>query len=169
MPRQLTHEEVIINQRQFPVRVLCDNITTPANVGMIFRICEGLGVEKIHLGGETTRPPHKRLQKASRSTENYIAYESNPDLLSCINSLKEEGYTIIAVELTDNSQDVRKFSFKSEEKVALVVGAEAEGVSQEVLDLTDHCVEIPLFGKNSSLNVATALSIALYEAVRQFD
>ena len=81
--------------------------------------------------------------------------------------LKSEGYAILLVEQTDNSVMLQDFDFSQYEKVALFVGNEVFGISDELLPLCDAAVEIPQFGTKHSLNVAVATGITLWEAVKQ--
>ncbi|NJN45322.1 MAG: RNA methyltransferase [Candidatus Competibacteraceae bacterium] len=82
--------------------------------------------------------------------------------------LKQTGYTIISLEITSNSIDIEKFSLSKDEKMCLILGSENQGVCERLLDASDAVIHIPMLGVNSSMNVATACSIAAYEITRKF-
>jgi len=164
---QLEHNEIQNTQRQFPIAVICDNITSAENVGMVFRISEAMGVEHIYLCGETLGPDHKKVQKTSRSTEKYVKYSSYASTLETVTKLKELGYTIAALELTNNSLVLHKAPLSQYNKIALIIGNEQHGVDAQVLEAVDLSLAIEMYGKNTSINVVNSLSIALYELTRQ--
>ena len=166
MTKQLTHKDTPLYKHDAHISVVCDNITSPTNVGMIFRICEAMGVKALYLCGEQMETS-KRQERAARSTASSVPFCHRASAQECILQLKSEGYTIIALELTDCSKDLRKYIFDSHKKYALIAGAENGGISAETLQLADDAVAIPLFGQNSSMNVVTALSICLFECIRQ--
>ncbi len=166
---QLIHDEFKSLSKTFPIAVVCDSITTPENLGMILRVSEAFGVSRVVLNGDCQNANHKKVKRTSRSAENnlqVIQISSNTDIC---NSLKQEGFTLIGLEITNNSSPVREFNFGQFEKIALVVGSERYGISPEVLTKLNFCVEIPMYGTNSSLNVVNALSIGVYEVSCQLN
>jgi tRNA G18 (ribose-2'-O)-methylase SpoU len=165
--RQLEHEEIEQQEHKFPLRLICDGLSNAVNTGMLFRLADGFGVEKIYLCAGTPAPPNRKLRKASRSTVQRVEYEVRESTAAVLDELIKEGYTPLALEVTTNSQDIRRFPFKNCEKIALVIGAEKAGVSEAALEKVKNCLAIPLFGQVSSLNVATAAAIALYEISKQ--
>ena len=165
--RQLEHHEIKNQEQKFPLVVVCNDITSAENVGMIFRISEAMGVEAIYLCGDTPGPEHKKVKKTSRSTEKYIDHRSVEDITKLMQELKTKGYTNVALEVTNNSTPLNKTDFTQWEKIALIIGNEQHGVDDEVLKAVDASVEIPMYGKNTSINVVNSLSIGLYEVTRQ--
>lgn len=164
--RQLEHEEVKNDERKFPLAIVLENIRMPGNVGMIFRLAEAFGVSQIFLCQETATPPNRRISRAARSTIARMEYEVSESTQLTLKKLKEEGHTLIGLEVTDNSLPLHQYDFKKVEKVALVIGAEKGGITENILNELDACVAIQMYGKISSLNVATATSIALYEITK---
>lgn len=165
--RQLEHEEVKNEERKFPVAIVLEDVRMPGNVGMIFRLAEGFGVNQIFLCQATAVPPNRRISRAARSTIARMEYETSESTPVILEKLKKDGFSLIGLEVTDESEDLRKFDFKNLEKIALVIGAEKGGISEATLEKLDACVAIQMYGKISSLNVATATSIALYEIASQ--
>lgn len=154
--------------------LIAHNLRSAHNVGSLLRTAEGLGVTKVYLTGYTPYPfstPDKRLPHIAKKVNNQIAktalgaelslkwkhYDSAQTL---INKLKRQHYVICALEQTPNS--ILLPAFESTDKLALIVGREIEGIEPEILKLTDIQLEIPMFGKKESFNVAQATAMALY-------
>lgn len=164
--KQLDHNEVRHNKYSLPIYVICDNIRSPENAGMIFRISEAFGVQKIHFSNTSPKTDNTRLKRAARSTHDSIDYEYSDDLKAVLVQLKKDEFELIGIEITNTSKAINEISFSSYKKIALIVGAEKSGISDEILNLLDSCVHISMFGKNSSMNVVNALAISLYEIRR---
>ena len=166
--KQLKHIQTINQKHLFPLVVICENLHSPQNVGMIFRISEIMGVQHLYLTGTTPAPPNAKLAKTARSAQKKIPFTQLSEASTTLIALKKEGYSVIGLEITNQSKDIHTFDFKSIEKIALVVGAENGGISATILKQLDQAICIPMFGQLSSLNVATALSIGLYEITKQW-
>ena len=149
------------------VCILAHDITVPMNVGSLFRISDALGVEKIYLSGETPTPPNNKIRKTSRSTEKYVPYETVENPTELVKQLKQQNYRIIALEITSDSVPLQELKIENNQKVCLILGSENTGVSKELLDLADITTHIPMLGHNSSMNVATACGIAVYNISSQ--
>ncbi len=89
--------------------------------------------------------------------------------LNVIERLKSEGYTIISLEITSSSTDISDLVIAAGEKICLIVGSENQGVSHDLLDRSDKTVHIPMLGRNSSMNLATACAIATFEIIKRVD
>ena len=175
--RKLLHDEITQNRstietlesvKKLPVYVILNNIRSSYNVGSIFRTSDGAMIEKLYLCGYTPHPPKKEVLKTALGSQNSVAWEYVKDPVELVLKLKEEGIKIGALELTENS--IPHYSFqKNNFPVALLVGNEIKGVSQDLLDLCDFSLEIPKYGIKQSLNVAVAYGIAVFELRRIFD
>ncbi len=155
-------------KKKYPVCFLAHDVDVPMNIGSLFRIADALGVEKIYLSGTSLVPPNAKIRKTSRATEKYVpfSYDKNPP--DIIKKLKSEGYIIISLEITSSSIDISELSLNGTEKICIILGSEKSGVSQELLSESDFTIHIPMMGENSSMNVATACSIAAYEITRSY-
>ncbi|MBU2260045.1 RNA methyltransferase [Patescibacteria group bacterium] len=140
--------------------LLAHNIRSLWNVGSLFRTCDAFGVKKLCLTGYTATPPRREISKTALGSEEYVAWEYHRDSLNVINELRNGGYTIVALEQTDDAQTLSQFD--AHEKMCLVVGHEVTGVPKEILELCDAKVQIPMKGKKESLNVAVAAGVAMY-------
>jgi tRNA G18 (ribose-2'-O)-methylase SpoU len=147
------------------VLVLPD-IRSGYNVGSLFRTSDGLGVSKIVLAGFTPYPPHPQISKTALDAEFATPWQYYLKPLTALQSLKNEGYLLIALEKTKDAVELGKFEASSN-KLALICGNEIAGVSAEILALADHTLAIEMQGTKDSYNVAVAASIALY-ALRGF-
>ncbi|MFY7672537.1 TrmH family RNA methyltransferase [Tenacibaculum sp. MEBiC06402] len=163
--KQLTHYEIENNETKFPITIVCDAIRTPENIGMCFRIAESFGVQKIYLHESSPSMDNRIVKKTARNTLNQIESEQYNDFNNLMSTLKEEGNTIIGIEITDKSITIQDFDFKNHEKLVLLLGSERNGI--ENIDLVDATVSIPMYGRNSSMNVIHSLAITLYETTNQ--
>ena len=163
--KQLDHYEISNHQQEFPIAIICDPLRTPENVGMCFRVAENFGVHKICFHESSPKITNKIVKRTARSTINRIRHDSYKDLNTMIRKLKSEDHRIIGIEITDKSIDVQDFNFKNHQKIALLLGNERNGI--ENMGLLDDCVSIPMYGRNTSMNVIHSLSIVLYEATNQ--
>ncbi len=169
MPVQLTHNQISNPQKTFPLVVICEDMTDPRNVGMAFRVCEAMGVAKLYLVGKTPTPPHKKISRTARSTEQWLAFEYWEDPAELLAKLKADGYGLCGLEITDESTSIKSYPFSQLSPIALIVGAEQNGITAATLEKLDQTVHIDMYGRNTSMNVITALSICLYEIGRQLE
>ena len=166
---QLNHNHHHAKHKKYPVCFLAHDFDVPMNIGSLFRIADALGIEKIYLSGTSLTPPNAKLRKTSRATEKHVPFSYEKTPLDIIQKLKSEGYTIICLEITSSSIDISEVSFSNTEKFCLILGSEKSGVCQELLNESDFTFDIPMMGQNSSMNVATACSIAAYEITRGYN
>jgi len=146
--------------------LVCDNITNAPNLGSLFRISDAFGIEKIIFCGDDISLGRK-MKKTSRATENSVSHEVSENTLNIVQSLKNENYQIFSLEITDSSKPIHAFQFSIKKPMALVIGDENFGVSEDILKLSDTVIHINMFGQNSSMNVVQATNIALYEITKQ--
>ena len=163
--KQLTHYDIKNQQKQFPITIVCDAIRTPENIGMCFRISESFGVEKIYFHKNSPSLENRKVVKTARNTIAQITHDFYSNFEQLIKQLKAEGNTIIGIEITDKSIDIQDFNFKNHEKIVLLLGSERDGI--ENIELLDNTIAIPMYGRNSSMNVIHSLAITLYEATNQ--
>ncbi|MCH2046723.1 MAG: hypothetical protein MK212_21595 [Saprospiraceae bacterium] len=165
---QLDHSSHKATSKKYPLCFLANDIDVPMNIGSFFRIADALGVEKIYLTGSSIVPPNSKIKKTSRSTEKHIPYSYESNALDVVKQLKNSGYTIVSLEITSKSIDIAKFTIRESDKICLILGSENQGICKDLLEVSDMTIHIPMLGINSSMNVATACSIATYEITRKF-
>lgn len=151
--------------------VVLHNIRSSHNVGSIFRTSDAVGVEKIYLCGITPTPldafkrKNTHLAKVSLGAEESVQWERYDSCEDLLIKLKKEGNIIIGVEQANNSVSYKDKSLLSidDKRKVVVMGSEIEGISQDILDICDYIVEIPMKGKKESLNVAVAYGVIAFE------
>lgn len=163
---QLNHYNSTFKKQKFHITLICDNVTNTPNIGSLFRISDALGVEELIFCGENLQLG-KRMKKTSRSTEKYVSHKVESDILQVVTSLKAKRYFIIALEITDSSISLDDFLLNTNQPIALIIGNENVGVSEDILKLAGEIVHIKMFGENTSMNVVQATSIILYELTKQ--
>ncbi len=151
------------------------NVRSSHNVGSLLRTADGLGVSTVYLTGysphpavaDDTRLPHlvtkttKAIHKTALGAETSQTWRYEADIYATLAELKHEGYTVFAVEQSNDSQDINTIA--PPDKCALLVGREVEGIESDVLKQCDVIAEIPMFGSKESYNVAQAAAMALYQ------
>lgn len=151
------------------IYIVLDNVKYAQNLGPIFRLADGFGIKKIFL----CKSSHEKLNfcqerilfKASRGTTQVIDWEFRNSCIEVLDELKAQNINIVGVETGEASELIHKTKITT--PVALVFGSENEGISEEVIKLSDKLVKIPMEGVGKSLNVSTSVSIAVYEVFRQ--
>ena len=151
---------------KFPVSVVLDNVRSMHNVGAVFRTSDAFLLEKIYLCGITAVPPHPELHKTALGAEETVDWTYFKETIDAVRKLKEEGYTVLAIEQCEGSTILDRLTLDSSKKYAVVLGNEVKGVQQDVVDICDGCIEIPQFGTKHSLNVSVAAGIVLWEFVK---
>ena len=164
---QLQHHNTSFKKQEHSIILICDSVNSPANMGGLLRLADSFGVQKVIFGGISVDLKSPRLKRTARSTQNWIPVEDNVNLETYIPELKKEGYTIVALEITNNSKAINEQTFLKDSKIALVIGDESAGVSQTVLEQSHIQNHITMFGENSSMNVTQATAVALYEITKQ--
>jgi len=160
-----TLEEVKLIPR-IPLSILAENIRSVHNVGAIFRSADGFGAEKIFLTGYTAYPPREDLHKTALGAEKSVPWEYSSDPLEVAERLKTRGVTLAALEQTDDALSIYRISWQF--PLCLIVGNEVTGISDELINLADLAVEIPMQGIKQSLNVSVATGVAGYEISRNY-
>jgi tRNA G18 (ribose-2'-O)-methylase SpoU len=149
------------------IRLIILDVRSAHNVGSLFRTAEGAGVSEIYLVGYTPLPTdrfgrgRKDITKASLGAEAIIPWEHHENIVPLLKKLKKEGFEIISLEQAKEAIDYCAFTPK-QDRIALIVGNEVEGIPWAVTKKSDSVIEIPMRGKKESLNVSVSGGIALY-------
>ncbi|MGJ1266904.1 RNA methyltransferase [Sphingobacterium spiritivorum] len=157
--------ETFKKQSKIPVILVLDNVRSMHNVGSAFRTSDAFAVEKIILGGITGTPPHREIEKTALGATSSVDWEHAPDLVSKLQKLKAEGYQILAIEQAEGSVMLHQFKPSSDQKYAFVFGNEVHGVDEEIMKISDGCLEIPQFGTKHSFNISVTIGIVLWDFV----
>jgi len=145
---------------RLPILVVLDRVTQAYNIGAIFRLCDAMLAERLVIAGAEVDLRKRNLGQAACGTQFWTPWTQEKSAVDAVIRAKARGYQVAAVELASNS--VRPEAFRPKFPVCLVLGGEFDGVSQEVVDLADAVIEIPMRGMANSINVSTAAAIVLY-------
>jgi tRNA G18 (ribose-2'-O)-methylase SpoU len=150
---------------KLPLILILDNLRSAFNVGSIIRTAECLNIESIYFCGYTPQPDHPKVKNTAMGTQEKINWQYFEQTEQAVSKAKENEYQVIALETVESAVSIYEYEFPS--KTALILGNEALGISNEILNLCDNCVALPILGWKNSLNVATACAVACFEIHRQ--
>lgn len=153
---------------KIPVVILMDNIRSAHNIGSVFRTADAFLMDKIYLCGITATPPNKEIRKTALGATESVDWEYVEDIHELIPQLKENGFKILSIEQVSGSEKLTDFQVDSDQKYAIVLGNEVDGVQQSVINMSDSCLEIPQDGTKHSLNVSVCAGIVMWEFFRKF-
>ncbi|MCB9207135.1 MAG: RNA methyltransferase [Ignavibacteriales bacterium] len=162
--RRLKKIEKVAAARQFSLRVVLENIHDPHNVSAIFRSCDAVGIPQVDLLYNVEKFP-KISRVSSASSKKWVEQKKFEKVDNCITNLKQEGFKIYGSILSEDAENI--YDLDLTEKVAIVMGNEHRGISEEMIDAVDKHIYIPMRGMIQSLNVSVATAVILYEAQRQ--
>lgn len=137
--------------------VVLDHVRSLNNVGSVFRTSDAFRVESIYLCGITACPPHAEIHKTALGAEETVDWEYFEDTMEAVDKLKQQGYTVCAVEQAEGSTMLDNLLLDKNKKYAVIMGNEVKGVQQCVVDNCDMCIEIPQYGTKHSLNVSVTV------------
>lgn len=152
-----------------PIIVVLDNVRSMNNIGSVFRTADAFLVKAVYLCGITAKPPHKDIQKTALGATESVPWKYYDSTIEAINQLKNDGYRIISIEQAEEAIPLGNFVAKEGGKYAVIFGHEVRGVAQEVVDLSDYCIEIPQFGTKHSFNISVSAGIVLWELFNRLD
>jgi len=143
--------------------VVLDNIRSIHNVGSIFRTSDSFLIEKIIISGYTATPENERMKKTALGSSDSVDWEYSDDIIETIKKLKKKDVKIISIEQADESLKIEKFNPVSGTKYAFIFGNEVDGVSDDIINVSDEVIEIPQVGTKHSLNDSVAAGIVLWD------
>ena len=161
---RLTTEE-FHQVEKHPFTIVLDNVRSTLNVGSVFRTADAFRSSKVCLCGVSPTPENKEMRKTALGGSDSVKWQYYEHTNDAVSELKNNGYTIIAIEQTTNAMTLEKFPFKEFQKLAFVFGNEVKGVDDSTLALSDHVIEIPQFGTKHSLNISVSAGIILWKAI----
>ncbi len=152
---------------KIPVIVVLDNIRSLNNIGSVFRTADAFLIKEIYLCGITAQPPHKDIHKTALGATESVDWRYFSSTVEAVNRLKKEKVRIVSIEQVENAIPLHKFEVVPQTTYALIFGNEVKGVQQEIVNLSDYCIEIPQFGTKHSLNISVSTGIVLWEFVKK--
>lgn len=171
--RRLTHAE--LSEQRLPtsdaslprhnITVVLQDVRSRYNVGSIFRSADAFLISQLILTGYTPQPPSTEIQKTALGSVESVPYSHVPNIHDALDRLLADGWNLFALELATPSTPLAQLQ-PGHYPLALILGNELDGVSEDVLARCSGALHIPMHGIKHSLNVAVAAGIAMYEAVR---
>lgn len=168
---------------KIPLIVVLDDVRSAYNVGSVFRTCDAFRVEKVCLCGITATPPSTEIHKTALGGEDSVDWEYFKDTADCVRKLHAQGYFVWSIEQVEHSVKLQNLDAQScipaglsdsksdgETKfqgVAVILGNEVKGVRQDIVDMSDGCLEIPQYGTKHSLNVSITAGIVIWEFAKR--
>ena len=151
---------------RLPISILVENVRSVHNVGSIFRSADGFGADKIYLSGYTAHPPREDLHKTALGSEDAVHWEYFKNPIDAARAIKSEGISLVLIEQTKQSKSMYEIEWKF--PLCFIVGNEVSGVSEELSNMANIHVELPMRGVKQSLNVSVAAGVVGYEFARYY-
>lgn len=148
---------------KIPLVVVLDDVRSLNNIGSVFRTADAFLIDHICLCGITAVPPHPDIHKTALGAEDSVEWVHYDDVRVAIGDLRCKGYKICCIEQVRESVSLPQFIINPDDKYAVILGNEVKGVSQEVVDMSDCCIEIPQCGTKHSLNVSITAGIVMWD------
>lgn len=158
---RLSNDEFKIAPK-IPVAIILDDIRSAMNVGSVFRSADAFAIEKIYLVGITAKPPHREIQKTAIGATESVEWDYSDNRVALHQKLKEDGFHILAIEQTDASIPLTDLKINQDDKFAIVLGNEVDGVHQFWIDSADKAIELKQYGTKHSLNISVCAGIVLF-------
>lgn len=148
---------------KLPLIVVLDDVRSMYNIGSVFRTCDSFRVEALYLCGICQTPPSTEIHKTALGAEDSVSWKYFKTTLEAVAELKKEGYQILSIEQVEHSTKLQTFVPQKGQRYAVILGNEVKGVHQEVVDISDGCLEIPQLGTKHSMNVSVTTGIIIYK------
>ena len=155
----------VLRRRQPDLVVVLERIKNPHNASAILRSCDAFGVQDVYIVKEGKSLGVSKT--VSSGSYRWLTLHFFENTKECLSHLKSLGFKILTTHLATDAIDIRDADLT--QKVAIVVGSELEGVSEEALSMADANIMVPMVGFVQSFNVSVATALILYEAFRQRD
>lgn len=152
---------------KLPLTVVLDDVRSLHNVGSVLRSCDAFRVEAVYLCGITATPPNAEIHKTALGAEDSVAWKYFKTAAEAVAELHATGHKVFAVEQCEGSTKLHEAVIGRNERYAVILGNEVKGVRQDVVDMSDGCLEIPQFGTKHSLNVSVTAGMVVWEFARR--
>ena len=159
-PKLPSVEEVCRSARRI---VVLENVMNPTNIGAIFRSAAALGMDAVLLTCAGSDPLYRRASRVSMGNVFLIPWTYLPEEGDWTQLLRALGFRTVAMALRDDSVRLDDPRLAAEEKLAIVMGTEGDGLASTTIASCDYTVKIPMYHGVDSLNVAAASAVAFYE------
>ena len=147
--------------------IIVEDVLDTYNVGAIFRVADAIAAKKVYLCGRTLTPPNSKIKHASVNTWQWVPWEYCATAAEAITAVRTiaPGITVMALEQDNASVPYNEVPYRL--PLALIVGNETRGVSEQTRAAADQIVELPMYGVNASVNVIAALAAVAFHAISE--
>ncbi|MBS1496267.1 MAG: RNA methyltransferase [Bacteroidetes bacterium] len=164
-PERTTRLENVLAKRQPGLSIVLENVADPHNISAVMRTCDAVGVQDIYILNTKIARHKKWGAKSSSSAAKWLTIHQFTDAQECFDALRKNFSRIYSTHLSSDA--VGLYQTDLTQSTALVFGNEHDGVSEDIIALTDGNIIIPQVGVIKSLNISVACAVCLYEAYRQ--
>lgn len=149
--------------KKLPIIIALDNIRSLNNVGSVFRTSDAFRIEKVYLCGITPKPPHRDIQKTALGSTESVEWEYIVSVEKLIDNQLAIGNEVWSIEQVEGAILLNDFQPNTKNKLVLVFGNEVNGVSQEVVNKSTGCLEVPQFGTKHSINISVCTGVVIWD------
>ncbi len=150
---------------KIPLKIVLDNVRSMNNIGSFFRTADAFKVNEIILCGITATPPHKDIHKTALGATDSVDWKYYEKTEDAVYDLKNEGYSVASIEQVENSVSINDINITK--PIAVIFGNEVKGVDQNIINISDTCIEIPQYGTKHSLNVSVCGGVVIWEIFKK--
>ena len=156
--------------KKLPLIVVLDDVRSLYNVGSVFRSGDAFRITAVYLCGITACPPNAEIHKTALGGEDSVDWKYFERTEDAVEELHRDGYFVYSIEQVEGSTKLQNLNLNTESDngYAVIFGNEVKGVKQNVVDMSDDCLEIPQFGTKHSLNVSVTSGIVMWEFAKKF-
>ncbi len=162
-PERLARINAFLDARQPDLTVVMEKVHKPHNLSAVVRTCDAVGIHEVHAIWMDRKS--RLVRGTSMGSQDWVKVSAHDDISSCAQRLKQQGFQLLATNLSERAVDFRDIDYT--QPTAIILGQERQGISDEALALADQHIVVPMVGMVQSLNVSVANAIILYEAQRQ--
>jgi tRNA G18 (ribose-2'-O)-methylase SpoU len=162
---RISEEEASQSTNRLPIIAILEDIRSLYNVGSIFRTSDGAHISAVWTVGYTPHPPRKEIDKTALGATRTVPTRHFETIAEAVSVAKEMSSNIASLEISSNSRSVFELA-STDFPLAIIIGNEITGVSEEAISFSDFTIEIPMLGVKHSLNVAVAYGVTLFECMR---
>ena len=155
----------VLNTRLGDIVPVLDNLYDPHNIGATIRTCEALGIQDVHIIERENKP--ELSSKVTKYSDKWVTIHSHRSATDCLNTLREKGFRILVAQMSETADSIYDIPVLKDFKIAIVMGNEHGGVSEDCCRLSDSQIIIPMHGFTESFNVSVATAMILGHVVQK--